>query len=200
MQVREDLIATLTQTKVVLLLDDSGSMNERILAPGESPFAPQKSTRWSELQGEVANIVQLVTAVSLEGVDVHFMNRSGLRGVTDQFQLVEVFQNPPNGDTPMVSSLTGLYTQYRDYPGCVLIILVTDGEPSDANYDALKNALNDKPRNVYISLVECNDNEEEMDYLTGWDLTIPRFHNQEDYPEELRLVRMVQGQATAPQP
>ena len=32
-----------------------------------------------------------------------------------------------------------------------------------------------------------------MDYLTGWDNQIPRYHNQEDYGEELTMVRAVQG-------
>lgn len=55
------------------------------------------------------------------------------------------------------------------------------------------------PRNVYMSLIECNDNEarvvmhraaasagitapllqEEMNFLTGWDTQLRRFHNQE---------------------
>jgi len=35
-----------------------------------------------------------------------------------------------------------------------------------------------------------------MDYLTGWDTRLPRFHNQEDYGEELRLVRQINGPMT----
>ena len=177
--------------------DDSGSMNTPVRAPGANPFAPVTTTRWTELMGDVQQILQLSIAVSPQhGIDVHFMNRSGLLNVVDPMQLAPLFTQPPIGDTPMIGSLRRLYDVYRAVPGHVLLILVTDGEPSDGGYDDLFSVLNNKPGNVYVSLVECNDNEEEMDYLTGWDTRLARFHNQEDYGEELRLVRQVQGPAT----
>ena len=168
-----------------------------VRAPGANVFAPPTSTRWTELMGDVASIVQLVTALNpQQGVDVHFMNRSGLLGVTDASQLAPLFAAMPTGNTPMVSSLRRMYDIYSSVAGRVLIILITDGEPSDGTYDELFSALMNKPASFFVSLVECNDNEEEMDYLTGWDTRIARFHNQEDYGEELRLVRQVQGQNT----
>jgi hypothetical protein len=95
----------------------------------------------------------------------------------------------------MIASLRQMYRLYSHLPR-VLLVLVTDGEPSDGSYDALFSTLSQLPRNMYISMVECNDNEEEMDYLSGWDTRLPRFHNQEDYGEELALVRRVNGQST----
>ncbi len=195
-EIQRDLCDVIASSKIVLLLDDSGSMSTPVRAPGANVFAPVTTTRWSELMGDVASIVQLVTAVSTQGIDVHFMNRAGLLGVTDPMQLSSLFAAPPAGATPMVTALRSIYNTYRDTRGRVLVILITDGEPSDAGYDDLYQTLMNKPSNFYISLVECNDNEEEMDFLTGWDLRIPRFHNQEDYAEELRLVRQVQGQNT----
>eukprot|EP01106_Pelomyxa_sp_JSP_P016562 TRINITY_DN623_c0_g2_i1.p2 TRINITY_DN623_c0_g2~~TRINITY_DN623_c0_g2_i1.p2 ORF type:complete len:151 (+),score=51.66 TRINITY_DN623_c0_g2_i1:100-552(+) len=94
----------------------------------------------------------------------------------------------------MVAMFRRMFAMYRAEVGRVLLILVTDGEPSDGSYSALFSTLkNERPANFYVSFVECNDNEEEMDYLTGWDTKLQRFHNQEDYGEELRLVRAVQG-------
>ena len=124
------------------------------------------------------------------------MNRDGLTGVKDPMQLAPLFAQPPRGGTPMISMFRKMYNLYANEPGRVLLILVTDGEPSDGSYNDLFNVLNNKPANFYVSFVECNDNEEEMDYLTGWDTRLARFHNQEDYGEELRLVRQVQGPAT----
>ncbi len=78
------------------------------------------------------------------------------------------------------------------------------------NYVFNSQCLQMRPTNIYLSLVECkleqlnccptaipfdlrrstgNDNEEEMDYLTGWDQLLPRFHNQEDYGEVRRRRR-----------
>ena len=55
-------------TAVVLLLDDSGSMNTPVRLPGSSPFAPVTTTRWTELQNDVASIIQLVTSVNPKGL------------------------------------------------------------------------------------------------------------------------------------
>jgi hypothetical protein len=88
-----------------------------------------------------------------------------------------------------------MYQMYASHPK-VLLILVTDGEPSDGDYNQLFQCLTKLPANMYLSMVECNDNEEEMDYLSGWDTRLPRFHNQEDYGEELNLVRRVNGPNT----
>ena len=155
-----------------------------------------QQTRWSELAGDANALVTLITALKPTGLDVHFMNRPGIQGVTDPLQLSNTFSIPPSGGTPMISSIKNMYRQYTSIKTNVLLIVVTDGEPSDGEYSDLFAVLMNKPSNFYISLVECNDNEEEMDYLTGWDSLIPRFHNQEDYGEELRLVRQVNGPNT----
>jgi len=178
---------------VVLILDDSGSMRTPVRPPNSNPMTPPTGTRWSELQNDTMNIVQLVTAVNPNGLDIYFMNRPGARGVRDPNQIYPLFANPPSGATPMISSIRKVYHDYADVAGRVLLIVITDGEPSDGDYSDLKRSLLQMPANFYVSFVECNDNEEEMDYLTGWDLEIPRFHNQEDYGEELNLVRRVMG-------
>ena len=79
----------------------------------------------------------------------------------------------------MIGSLRRLFRTYASLPSRVLLLFITDGEPSDGNYDQLFYALSSIPQNMYISFVECNDNEEEMNYLSSWDTRLPRFHNQE---------------------
>ena len=66
----------------------------------------------------------------------------------------------------MIGAPRQIFSRYRDAGGRVLVILVTDGEPSDGQYSDLKRCLQSAPSNIYISMVECNDNEEEMDYLS----------------------------------
>lgn len=191
-EIKADLLDVVQSSTVVMLLDDSGSMGTTVRTPGASFFAPTTTTRWSELMGDTLQILELVLAASGKGVDVHFMNREGVQGVRDPSQLQRCFEAPPRGGTPMIGSLQCMFQMYSSHPK-VLLILVTDGEPSDGDYNQLFYCINQMPRNIYLSMVECNDNEEEMDYLTGWDTKLPRFHNQEDYGEELNLIRRVNG-------
>jgi len=196
--IRVDLHNVLSTSKIVLLLDDSGSMNTQIVNPATASSGMRnvtgiQTTRWSELMNDVTQVVQLVTAVNPNGIDIAFLNREGRDGVRDPSQISDMFIRPPSGGTPLIGAIRSMYYKYGNVNGDVLLIVITDGEPSDGDYDALFNVLSGKKSNWYISLTECNDNEEEMDYLTGWDYRISNFHNQEDYGEELRLVRSVQG-------
>jgi hypothetical protein len=169
-EIQNDLMAAVGGNTVVLLLDDSGSMSTPVRQPGASPFAPVTATRWSELQNDVAAIVQLVTAVNPRGCDCYFMNRAGATGVTDVTQVAPLFACPPEGGTPIVGSLQRLFSQYAGVPGRVLFVVVTDGEPSDGDYTALFRTIQAMPGNFFMSLVEANDNEEEMVRRRGCEL------------------------------
>jgi hypothetical protein len=171
-------------------------MQTVVRPPGTSPFAPCNVTRWSELQGDVLNILQLVTTVNFKGVDVHFLNRQGAKGIINPVQVAPMFIQPPSGNTPLIQAISNMIQQYRSTRGKVLLIIVTDGEPSDGSYDQLYSVLAGIPNHFYVSMVECNDSEEQMEYLSGWDLSLPRFHNQEDFGEELKLVQRVNGMGT----
>ena len=89
-EVARHIISVLSRTKVVLLVDDSGSMNGRIIEPpaaGSAPinlFAPAAVvTRWSEAQkAAVSLLVNMITAVCDMGLDVVFLNRPAVRDVT----------------------------------------------------------------------------------------------------------------------
>jgi len=193
-KIQGDLCSVVSEFKIIALLDDSGSMNTVITPPQGVQFTGgQQSTRWQELKGDTAALVQLVTALNPQGIDIFFLNRPGQMGVTNLTQLESHFAAMPSGGTPMVGAIRNIFQTYASYRGKLLLVVITDGEPSDGSYNDLFNALMGKPQNFYVSFVECNDNEEEMDFLTGWDTRIPNFHNQEDYPEELRLVRVVNG-------
>lgn len=95
----------------------------------------------------------------------------------------------------MVQLFRQAYAQYGNSGQNTLLVMITDGCPSDASKWQLKQTLINKPSNIFLSMVECTDNEEDMDYLSGWDNQIVRYHNQEDYGEELRMVRAVQGRS-----
>lgn len=137
-----------------MLLDDSGSMATRVMPPGSPPGVT--TTRWQELLNDTADLLTLVNAVSPTGVDIHFLNRPGLGNVTSQQQIAPLFASGPNGRTPMIGALQRLFAQYAGFPGRVLLLFVTDGEPSDGSYDQLFRTLQRLPANMYLSFVECN--------------------------------------------
>ena len=79
-----------------------------------------------------------------------------------------------------------------------LLIIVTDGQPNDgateeSSIDELKSLLYRKPGNLLVSMVECSDQPEEMEYLETWNNQIPGFDNTEDFPEEVKRIRTIQG-------
>ena len=70
------------------------------------------------------------------------------------------FLKDPSGRTPLISTLKRIYSDKNNLPDDkqLLIIVVTDGEPSDGNLYDLRNVLMRKKSNVHISFAECTDN------------------------------------------
>lgn len=150
--------------------------------------------------------MQIVLAVKPKsGVDMFFMNRpSPLDKITSIPQLATYFSTPPQspGSTPMLGSLRSIYkspqvTKSSKY----LLINVTDGELTDGSsedksVEQLKLLLFNKPSQMYVSMVECSDCKEEMDFLEGWNGIIPNFDNTESLAEETVRIRQIQQSPT----
>lgn len=185
--------------KIVLLCDDSSSMGNTIAEEGTDPFAPKKSTRWLELKKLAAVIIEYVTATNPDGLDIHFFNRDSKLNVTDMSGLQSVFLNPPSGSTPLIARIKNLHASYKTNLNGkqMLLVVITDGEPSDGSHDdlfyAIKSVTNDG--NVHVSFAECTDQEDDMNYLDRWDGLIRNFDNTDDYREELKKVKTIQGQS-----
>ena len=188
------LMTVLLQVKVVMLVDDSGSMSNRIVEgpqpglhwwdppvypPRPPPGAP-RVTRWTEAQQACALLVQLLVAASDNGLDVWFLNRDPVRNVTEMSQLADSFSTRPNGGTPLISTFNAIFETYEPYVirGIhVLILSVGDGEPSDGSINHLVMCLQGKHKYFHVSFIECNDNEREMEFMDSLDGQIHNFHN-----------------------
>lgn len=190
-KVASQLKEVLSTCEIVLLCDDSGSMDSQISEPNSN----KKTTRWLELKKLASIIIEFVTSINPDGLDIYFLNRPLLRGVTEMTRLQTAFNNPPAGGTPLIGTIARIYRHKKDIPldKNLLIIVITDGEPSDGTNRDLYRVLMNKGSNVHISFVECTDDEETMEYLDQWDNKIPNFDNTDDYREELRKVKRVQG-------
>jgi uncharacterized protein YegL len=191
LEVATQLKQVLSTCDVILVCDDSGSMKSTIVEGNTN----KQTTRWLELKKLAAVIIEFVTAINPNGLDIYFFNRPTLRNVTDLTGLQQTFNDLPNGSTPLIGTLRKIFRERANLPDDrqLLVIVITDGEPTDGNHEDLFSVLYYKPSNVHVSFAECTDNEEDMAYLDRWDGVIRNFDNTDDYREELARVKAVQG-------
>jgi hypothetical protein len=196
------LKSVIDMCKVVISCDDSASMGQSIVessvdANGNTIMSTVKtSTRWLELKKLAAGIITYVTAIDANGIDIHFLNRPSLYNVTDVSKLGPVFADPPNGGTPLLGSLRSIFDQNRILPPdkqFLLVVVITDGEPSDGTLEDMFRLLTNKAPHIHVSLCECTDNDRTMDYLDDFNGRIPNFDNTDDYREEALKIKRIQG-------
>ena len=140
--------------------------------------------------------VRYVTAVNPNGLDLYFLNRGTVRGVKGVSGLQEIFAQPPDGETYMLRALRSIYREKSSLPGGrqLLIVVVTDGVPTDGSKQQLCEVIRSKPSNTHVSFAECTDRSpdrilispaeslnlfcfrpEDMEYLDEMDREIPKF-------------------------
>jgi hypothetical protein len=178
--------------EVVVLCDDSGSMQSTII----EPISQKSTTRWMELKRLAAVIIEYVTAVTPDGLDLYFLNRGVVKGVKSAAGLQDIFSTLPTGSTPLNGALNRIYSDYRQLPPnrkYLLIVVVTDGVPSDGTKEKLAATIRAKPSFAHVSFAECTDRPEDMEWLDELDKNIPNFDNTDDYREELDKVRRLKG-------
>jgi hypothetical protein len=198
-QVATQLKDVLSNCEIVILCDDSASMTNKISEEGTDPFAFKNSTRWTELKKLTQSLIDFVTPINHRGFDLYFMNRGKVLNVTDCNGLSNIFASLPDGSTPLLTSLQTIYNDKKSVTSSshkLLILVVTDGEPTDGSRNELFDLLTNltSSNNVHISFVECTDNAEDMEYLDRWNGQIRNFDNTDDYREEVQRVKSVQGQ------
>lgn len=202
-KVSNDLQRVLSTCEIVLLCDDSGSMSSQICEPGyQSPNA-KKITRWFELKKLAAALIEISTCVNPNGLDLYFLNRDKQLGINSMAGLSPIFANEPKGSTGITAKLIQIYNDKKALlvnGKQLLIIVISDGEPTDSTGNPRKNLFNaisklTQTGNVHISFAECTDREEDMAYLDSWDNQIKNFDNTDDYREELKRVKLANGQS-----
>lgn len=189
----DDLYGCLTASKVVLLLDDSGSMGTRVSDPMSLPYSRNGiATRWSELDMLAHSAIDIITSTNPAGVDTYFLNRASMMGVTSHEQIAPAFLSPPRGGTPIIGALRNIFSVYNSLAASgtrVLVVVITDGEPSDGSTADLFNLLKyQRHNNIHISLAEMSEDEETMAFLDTWDRLLVNFDNTDDYRMEQRRV------------
>ena len=205
-EIRADWVARMRQLegyKIVVIADDSGSMATMVSAGNATagnPYAPQRS-RWEELKDSMGIIVDLGTCLApAEGVDVYFLNRPPVLGVTDAAQVGPMFFHPPAGFTPLSRTMRQVFannnTLLREGRK-LLLIIATDGQPTDdagnVQIPEFLAMLAQKPRGVHVQIMACTDDDETMSYLNNADASIPHVDVSDDFHSERKEILRAQG-------
>ena len=190
----------LVMTKIVFIFDDSGSMNSIL---NDSPLNSSvfKASRWDELKQFAKISLEIANIFNPEGVDVHFLNRPSARRVQNIQNLEPFLANKPGGFTPIRRVLQAVLAENNRMQLAerkLLIIIVSDGEPTDdsgrSDIPGLKQILQNRDAFVYTSIIACTDEDSVMDYLNNWDKYIPRLDLVDDYRNEKLEIQRARGQ------
>lgn len=141
---------------VVLLVDQSGSMNSNLQAGGPSRWDAVKTALLDPTDGVVTQLIDRVdfgaSLYSSTGGDAGgvcpIINET-LPTTGDNYQdIVDLFEaNSPNRDTPTAESIDAATANFVGAEGPKVIVLATDGNPDrcdDANaHDAVSQALSE---------------------------------------------------------
>ena len=181
----------LSNFETVLIIDDSGSMN--------TPLANSKHlTRWEELKEVVRIVIRIATIFDDDGIDINFLNRQNYENVKNLATVDYILNEQPYGLTPLNRVLEEVLSKYQNSAKPVLIVIATDGIPTDnMGYQDLKNFKNTlKNKNhsqFYVSFLACSDQECDVGYLNKLDKKIPNIDTLDDYQSELKEVKSAQG-------
>lgn len=189
--------------KVVFVFDDSGSMNTALQdSPLNTSDTLFRATRWDELQWFASISIEIATVFDSNGSDVYFLNRkpSPIKNVKNSSELSPYFGQKPNGFTPLAKCLQNVLadnTAITLNEKSLLIIIATDGEPTDSSGKAdipqFKRILQSRSSNVYTTVVVCTDDEESVKYLNKWDRKLPNLDVVDDYRNERNEIRKAKG-------
>jgi hypothetical protein len=124
----------LKEFKLVLICDDSVSMNE-ILVSGQS--------KWDSLKQTLEVVLDIANAFHVE-CDVSFINRPGLANCKNFYQLKMHLMNNPSGENYLTSLVqTCILTNRTElYKKKLLIIIFTDGCPISDRLSQKEGKLN----------------------------------------------------------
>ncbi|KAJ3298187.1 hypothetical protein HDU79_000075 [Rhizoclosmatium sp. JEL0117] len=190
---------------IVVIADDSGSMNTPVTANLASAFAPAP-TRWDELKATVSTVTDIAATLDSDGIDVFFLNREPVRNVTGPSAALDAaFAPRPGGYTPITRVLREVLAEKwlsvnQADRKKLLILIATDGQPTtdsgQLDHQALKHVLmyeRGGPGQVPVAFLVCTDDDDEIEYLNEWDNSIRDLDVIDDYHTERKQILGIQG-------
>jgi len=175
-------LKTLNKFDIVIIGDDSGSMGTR--------NKHSSKTRWDELKETIQMVIELGSMLDTDGIDLYFLNRRGAKNVTSFAQVSHLFDKRPSGGTPLSKVIEKVLRRQGAKP--LLLVIATDGKPRDLY--RFTNTLRNRDYNrVFVSILACSDNKNDIGYLNKLDKDIPKLDVLDDYHSEKKEVQSKQG-------
>ncbi|KAJ9458781.1 hypothetical protein DIPPA_24411 [Diplonema papillatum] len=189
--VHADDLLVLLEYDVVLICDDSGSM-QCSAVPANSNAPPR--SRWEELKRTVAQIIEIASCLDDNGIDIHFLNRDSIYNVpgTEDSRFIQAFSKGPSGSTPLVGTLERVVKETKGTKP-VLLVAATDGAPNEGAraFERSVRGILDKsctPHTFKIQVMVCTPNDSEVEWLNTLDCKLDGFDVTDDYESEKRQV------------
>jgi len=187
--------------EIVLILDDSGSMNTPLDSQPSGGAFGKSQTRWSELKQTVEIIIDIASVMDKDGLDLYFLNRATVTGVSSSAQVANVFAAPPAGLTPTTPVLRHVLQTKKAVSAekRVLVIIATDGAPTNAQGEVdiagLKHVLQAErdPTRFHVQFIACTDDPSTVSYLSQWDRELPNVDVSDDYKSERAEILKAKG-------
>jgi hypothetical protein len=188
-EIFSEKLDNLMDYETILLCDDSGSMNTKIK---NKHF----NTRWDELKYIINFLISLLTIYDNNGINIHFLNRGISKNIRYEEEAKYFLFNLPYGETPLTSKLLDIFYTYENSKKKVLIIIPTDGVPTNEGTIELisfKHILENMDHTKFIiTFLICSDNNEDISYLKDLE-TIEGVNVLNNYIFESKEVRKIQG-------
>ena len=120
-------IRALDNFKVIILNDDSGSMDNYAYPPKDAFDIPP--TQFNELEEMNKEVINMSAILSKFPLDVYFLHRQGKKGVRDFMDVKECFSGKPRENTPIVRTLKNIISSEHKYlqENKLLVFIATDG-------------------------------------------------------------------------
>jgi len=191
-------LVILQDYEMVVIADDSGSMQASAAAADQRVLGQPTRTRWQELGDTVSEIVEIASCFDESGVDVFFLNRQPLLGVKSAKEplFVQTFQQLPYGRTPLTEQLQQVAQRFSQTEKKILLFILTDGEPNggkDAFIRAVRQVV--AGGRAKIQIMACTAEEDEIGWLNVLDAQLAEVDVTDDYFSEKAEVLKV-GLAT----
>jgi len=188
-------IQILSDYEMVVIADDSGSMNNAAEQSHHRKLGEVKRTRWHELLDTVSEIVEIASCFDEDGIDIYFLNRQPAIAVkhSNDENFIRAFEKRPTGTTPLSEKLLEVSKKCaEEEERKTLIFILTDGEPDggEAKFTPIVRNVVDAG-STHIQIMACTSEEEEIGWLNKLDKGDKKVDVCDDYYSERREVLSV---------
>ncbi|MDX1900716.1 MAG: vWA domain-containing protein [Gammaproteobacteria bacterium] len=212
-------LLALSEYELNFLIDDSGSMTEPsdALIKEASPQMREKfrnkqdnyvntMTRWEEAEDRLHVMFDMLAYIPINKITFRFLNRNNDLVLThagktpDQFaqeahqKISAIFKKQPGGQTPAYQKLSQAFQQARSN---TMHYFFTDGEPSDASTDQMKQLVMQRqnPAMNPLTFISCTNNDEQSNWMKEIEEAAPFCSELDDFNSERKEVLNDQGPA-----